>query len=168
MKRKGWIILLSVAVLFAVLFVPVVYKYRDGGTRVYAAVTYKVIDWNRVMDDGVYEKTRFYFFPDNLRSIDELWEQEQKQIHHRFRGTVLDVKGKTVLVEPLEGETERNSCDCIAFVTDRLEDIGVKIGDVVQVTYTGYLYETYPASIDVVDWEISYDLRHLEYSELKK
>ena len=56
-------------------------------------MTYKVIDWNRVMDDGVYENTRFYFFPDNLRSIDELWEQEQKQIHHRFRGTVLDVKG---------------------------------------------------------------------------
>ena len=164
MKKKIWILI--GAALLAVLLIPIPTGVcKDGGTREYTALTYKIIDWNRLTDDGIYEKTNIYFFPYNLKSIDALWAQEEQNVQHRFLATVMDLKGTIALVEPVEGELERQSCDRISFRTDMLEEIGAELGSVVEITYTGHMRETYPASIDAVDWEISYDLRHLEFTE---
>lgn len=153
MKKKIWILI--GAALLAVLFIPIPRGVcKDGGTRVYTALTYKIIDWNRLTDDGIYEKTNIYFFPYNLKSIDALWAQEEQNVQHRFLATVMDLKGTIALVEPVEGELERQSCDRISFRTDMLEEIGAELGSVVEITYTGRMRETYPVSINVVAWKI--------------
>ena len=53
MKKKIWIPILVVVIL-AILFVPIPSGvYKDGGTREYTALTYKIVDWNRLTDGGV-------------------------------------------------------------------------------------------------------------------
>ena len=71
-------ILLKVfVVLLLVLLIPVSGPvYRDGGTREYRALAYRIVVWNRLVDDGIYHKVSVYTFPDCLRSIDELWDME--------------------------------------------------------------------------------------------
>lgn len=60
-----------------VLFFPIPSgAYRDGGTREYTALTYKLIKWNKLTSDGVYRATRIYPFPNNTASVDELWAKE--------------------------------------------------------------------------------------------
>lgn len=84
MKKKVLIAVL-VLILAAVLFVPIPGPmYRDGGTRCYMALTYQVVKWRRFLaedtSDGeiaCYQKTSLYLFPNNFKSIDELWELEQ-------------------------------------------------------------------------------------------
>ncbi|SEK84827.1 hypothetical protein [Ruminococcus albus] len=83
MKKK---IITSVIVLvLLILFLPIPRSpLKDGGTREYAALTYKVVKWQRLTTDekysSLYGKTSVYFFPDNRKSIDELWEMETKDI----------------------------------------------------------------------------------------
>ena len=72
MKKKIWIPI--VIVLIAVLFIPIPSGvYKDGGTREYTALTYKIVDWNRLTGEGTYNETRVYFFPYNFKSIGDLW-----------------------------------------------------------------------------------------------
>ena len=60
MKKKTWILI--GAALIAVLFIPIPRGVcKDGGTREYTALTYKIIDWNRLTDDGIYKKTKIFF-----------------------------------------------------------------------------------------------------------
>lgn len=48
MKKKIWIPIVIVALL-AILVTPIpTGVYNDGGTREYTALTYKVVDWNRL------------------------------------------------------------------------------------------------------------------------
>lgn len=50
---------------------------KDGGTKTYTALTYKIVKWHRLYDDGkVYDETKIYFSPDNFLSLDELFEGE--------------------------------------------------------------------------------------------
>ena len=73
MKKKLIIILIIIGII-AVLFTPIPSGvYKDGGTRVYSALTYKIVDWNRLSNESIYNKTRVYFFPNNFRTIDDLW-----------------------------------------------------------------------------------------------
>ena len=89
MKKKKWLIpAIMIAVLVFVLFTPVQQcVYEDGGTREYTALTYKIVKWNRFVsvynEEGtameridIYHNTSVYWFPDNFKSIDELWEME--------------------------------------------------------------------------------------------
>lgn len=47
MKKKIWICIAGV-VLLAILFVPIPSgTYKDGGTRAYSALTYKIVKWQR-------------------------------------------------------------------------------------------------------------------------
>lgn len=91
--------------------------------------------------------------------------REQVPEEVSFVATVLEIKGDIVLVEPVEGQPERNSADQISFGTGKLEKLDVAPGDTVQITYTGGIMETYPAKINPVKWQITNDLRHLEYTE---
>lgn len=61
------------------LFLPVpTGTYKDGGTKEYTSLTYKIVVWNRLVDeDTTYHKTSIFWIPDNRKSIDELWKIEQ-------------------------------------------------------------------------------------------
>ena len=71
--------LIIILVLFLILIIPIpTGVYKDGGTREYTALTYKIVDWNRLCDGGTYEKTALYPFPLNFLSIDRLWGREER------------------------------------------------------------------------------------------
>lgn len=76
MKRKSKIILaIGILLLAAILFVPFhVSHYDDGGTTQTTALTYSIVHWKKIGEAECYEKTCIYFFPDNFKGIDELWE----------------------------------------------------------------------------------------------
>ena len=86
MKKKVIAIAAAVLILL-ILFLPIPRgTYDDGGTRVYAALTYKIVVWNRLVSEAGqdgrlaavsrYHKTSVFWFPDNFKSIDELWKIE--------------------------------------------------------------------------------------------
>lgn len=165
MKKKKWIWLVA-ALLLAILVVPIPSGvYKDGGTREYTALTYKIVRWNRLIgSDGIYNETKVYFFPDNFESIDSLWAEEEREMEHSFAAEVLEITENFALVQPLPGEAELNSSDQISFSLQGLEDIGTEVGSVVQITYTGDILETYPAQIYAKSWSIAKDLRGTPYS----
>lgn len=166
MKKKIWLPIIAAVVLLAVLFVPIPSgTYKDGGTREYAALTYKIVDWNKLTSDGTYDKTKIYFFPNNFKSIDELWAYEEDEVEYQFNAAILELSTTTALVEPLEDEDERRSSDKISFGLKGLDDIEAKVGSVVEVTYAGGMMESYPAQIKAVSWKLSDNLRHLEFTE---
>ena len=166
MKKKAWLIVCAIALFLAVLFIPVPNgQYNDGGTREYTALTYKIVDWNRLTADGVYQATRVYWFPDNFRSIDQLWEKEETEVVHQFVAIVLELDSASALVQPVAGEDELRSSDQIRFSIQALGDIGAEVGSEVQISYTGYIMESYPAQIHAVKWELAKDLSHREYGQ---
>ena len=83
MKKKA---IIAAAALILILFFPIFRGgYNDGGTSEYCALTYRIVKWKRLVtvyeEDGTinhetYKKTRVYWFPDNFKSIGELWEME--------------------------------------------------------------------------------------------
>lgn len=163
MKKKIWIPIVAVAVLLAVLFVPIPQEsYDDGGTREWTALTYKIVNWNRISNDGTYHKTHVYFGKDRFKTIDKLWEMERENIEHSFIATVLEINGDFIVVEPVQGSRELSSSNQISFNAKDM-DIGAKVGDVVKVTYIGGIMESYPAQVNAVKWELSKDLRHKAY-----
>ena len=75
-KIKFWRYLL-IGTILAIFIVPIPSEvYKDGGSQEYTALTYKVVHWNRLVEDAITHKTSIYFFPDNFKSIDELWQEE--------------------------------------------------------------------------------------------
>ena len=153
MKKKFWIV--AAALFLAVLFVPFPKgPYKDGGTREYTALTYKIVDWNRLTADGPYQATRVYWFPDNFQSIDRLWVYEEPKVVHKFVAMVLELDNNSALVKPVTGEDELRSSDRIRFGIQGLGDIGATAGDKVEIYYTGGIMESYPAQIHAVKWEL--------------
>ena len=58
MKKKLVIIILSILVVLAILTVPIPGgQMKDGGTTVYNALTYRVVNWRRIMDSSLYQQT---------------------------------------------------------------------------------------------------------------
>lgn len=166
MKKKIWIPILIVAVI-AILVIPIpTGTYNDGGTREYTSLTYKIVDWNRLTDDGsTYSATKVYFFPNNFRSIDNLWYKEEPKVEHTFIATILEINGTSVTVQPVENSAILMSSDKVSFGTANLEKIDVEVGSVVKVIYTGGVMESYPAKVNAKSWSLSDDLRHMEYTE---
>ena len=164
MKKKIWIPI--VIVLIAVLFIPIPSGvYKDGGTREYTALTYKIVKWNRLTGDSTYDKLRVYLFPNNFRSIGSLWTREEDKAEHSFTATVLEVGESSALVQPVPDSAELKSSDKISFGISELEKLDVEVGSVVKVTYTGEIMESYPARIHATSWQLSDDLRHMECTE---
>ena len=166
MKKKKWIPIVIVFLL-AVLVIPIPSGvYKDGGTRAYTALTYKVVDWNRLTDSGgIYANTKVYFFPYNFKSIDGLWYYEEEEVEHSFVATILEINGSSVTVQPVRDSWMLSTSDEVSFGTANLEDIEAEVGSVVQVTFKGNVMETYPAQVNAVSWKLSDNLRHLEYTE---
>lgn len=165
MKKKIWIPIV-IALLLVILVVPIpTGVYKDGGTREYTALTYKIVNWNRLTGDTTYDKTKVYFFPNNFKSIDSLWYMEDDQAEHTFIATVLEIGGSTVTVQPVADSAILSSSSKISFGTANLEKIDAEVGSVVEITYTGDVMESYPAQIRAKSWALSDNLRHMEYTE---
>ena len=84
MKKKTKITVTVLVILVFILFVPIpTGVYKDGGTRVYSALTYKLIKWQRLSgENDTYKKNSVYWFPNNFNTIDELWETERSNRGH--------------------------------------------------------------------------------------
>lgn len=165
-KRKLWIPIVIAVAALAVLFVPIpLGAYDDGGTREYVALTYKIVDWNRIEGDTVYDKTRVYFFSEKNKSIDKLWQTERKNMEYSFVATVVSAGEGMVLVEPEEGEYESKLCDRIHFTTGHLDWLDAEAGDIVEVVYRGAIENTSPARVNAIRWKFSERLRELSYTE---
>ena len=162
MKKKA--IILAIVLFLAILFVPIPKgQYKDGGTREYAALTYKVVDWNRLTADSIYQATRVYWLPDNFKSIDQLWAYEEPKVVHQFVAMVLELDSGSALVMPVTGEDELRSSDRIRFSIQGLGDIGAEVGSGVTVYYTGGIMESYPAQIHAVKWDLVNSFRNEEH-----
>ena len=95
------------------------------------------MDWNRLTDDGsTYSATKVYFFPNNFRSIDNLWYKEEPKVEHSFIATILEINGSSVTVQPVENSAILMSSDKVSFGTADLEKIDAEVGSVVKVIYT--------------------------------
>lgn len=166
MKKKIWIPIVIVLML-AILVIPIpTGTYKDGGTREYTALTYKIVDWNRLTGDTTYDKTRVYFFPYNFKSIDGLWYYEADEVSHSFIATVVELNDTSVTVQPVEDSEMLKSGDKVSFGIGDLEEIEASLGSVVKVTYKGVVMESYPLQIHATSWELSTDYRHLPYTDL--
>ena len=165
MKKKIWIPIIIV-VFLAIPVIPIpTGVYKDGGTREYTALTYKIVDWNRLTGDTTYDKTRVYFFPYNFKSIDGLWYYEEDQVEHSFVATVIEINSTSVTVQPVADSAVFMSTDKVSFGTTDLEQIDVEVGSLVKVIYKGDVMESYPAQVHATSWKLSDDLSHLEYTE---
>ena len=89
MKKRCIYMVFIVLILVLILFLPIPTGILDdGGSREYAALMYKVVMWNKIVPvhnaDGeieridTYNKMSFYWFPNNFKSIDELWKTESE------------------------------------------------------------------------------------------
>ena len=152
-QRMIWIA--AAVLLLAVLFVPIPGPTaRDGGTKTYNALTYKVVDWHRDIGGEVYNTTRVYWFPKNFKTLEELWAEEEPYATQSFTAMVVELGEGYALVQPMEGEPEAASSDRITLGTADLEDIGAQVGCEVRIWYTGGIMESYPAQINAVKWEL--------------
>ena len=85
LKRRAIALAAFALALLIVCVTPIPRRYKDGGTRDYCALVYRVVVWDRLYEDpaGVgqrYRKTVVYRIPDTFRSIDELWEIERANV----------------------------------------------------------------------------------------
>lgn len=167
MKKKGILMILFAAVLLlAVLFVPIPTGVsRDGGTKTYSALTYKIVDWSRLTEDSTYDPVKVYWFPENFRSLDELWAAEEQTLVHKMVATVVVLEDTTALVQPAVSEDVIYCGNAYTFSTADLEDIGAQVGSDVEIWYEGPVMETYPAQIRAVKWAMASDLRHRTYTK---
>lgn len=79
MKKKLLLLIIPLFLFFTPFPSPV---YKDGGTRAYTALTYKIVRWQRLQDSGkVFKKTKVYPIPLNFLTVDELWEKELEEMN---------------------------------------------------------------------------------------
>ncbi len=166
MKKKIWIPIVIIAVVLAFLFVPIpMASYDDGGTREWVALTYKIVDWNKITDDGLYENTSIYFGEERWQDIDHLWLEESENVEHQFRAVITSIDGSWVHVKPVDGEAEEHDSLDIKFFADELPDIDAKVGDTVEIKYRGNVPWTSSPQIRAFDWKKSHNLSHVEYTD---
>ncbi|MBE5936507.1 MAG: DUF3221 domain-containing protein [Lachnospiraceae bacterium] len=76
-----------------------------------------------------------------------------KEKTETFTGTIIEKGDSYVVVEPCAEEEIRKSADQISFGTEQLDKM-FYVGDIVKVTYTGDIMESYPAQINAIAWEL--------------
>ncbi|MBO4819826.1 MAG: PQQ-like beta-propeller repeat protein [Firmicutes bacterium] len=84
MKKRKFII--SLIAVLLILFVPIpIGQYKDGGTKDYLSFTYRIVAWNRLLEDGsIFQKTSVYWFPENYKDIGSLWESEKPDMEGSY------------------------------------------------------------------------------------
>ncbi len=161
LKKKIRIPIVSAVILLAVLFMPIPSGvYKDGGTREYKALTYRIVNWNRLTADNVYEKTSVYFGADCFKSIDELWEQEAETIVPSKDFRQKNYTGDWLDREAAEKYTDPESEDLV--ITEIYADCFFA-RYVVPMPYTVKINGTLPAEWCVGDQvRVTYANRHFD------
>jgi hypothetical protein len=160
MKKKKWIAVLLIFGLLAVLFTPIpAEELRDGGTKVYRALTYTLVNWHRVCaePDGIYEALRVYPFPDSMRTVSELWELEQSRVpdlrETEFCAQIKEINGTSILVEGQENTGSAFRGEIVLSISEEtviqseqksLSIDALKVGDRIRVTCGGESLTIYP------------------------
>ena len=72
MKKR--IIVIILILILILCFIPIPTEQTENGTQVHEALTYAIVEWHS--DDGGYENTRFYWFPE--RGLDNLIKLEME------------------------------------------------------------------------------------------
>ena len=166
MKKKVILIILAIVIFLAVLFLPIPKgPYNDGGTREYSALTYKVVDWNRRTETSTYDKTKVYFFPENFKSIGDLWDEEEDEMETVFYATVAEEYPTSVVVRPTAGCAIFNFDQRISLDISYLEDIGAQVGSIVRVTFKGPVTEIEQVMARAAKWELSSAVHQEEYTD---
>lgn len=106
MKKKALILIISLIALL-VLFFPIPSgALKDGGTREYTALTYKLVKWNRITSDGeIYKAWRIYTFPLNTKSVDALWKEESVKLTEENKEERTDVNAGDITAEKVSPVT---------------------------------------------------------------
>lgn len=164
MKKKLIISVIVAVVTVALLTVPIpLSPCKDGGTSEYIALTYKIVDWNRLTQDGVYSDLRIYFGSKRWMSIGELWEIEKSNAKKAFLATVTEINEENAVVEPLSCESEFALCKSITFNTKALEDISTVNGSLVEISYIGDISDS--AQINAISWKIPQPSRDRQFTD---
>lgn len=120
MKKRVIISVIIVAVLL-VLFMPIsIETLADGGSKVYGALTYKVIVWHNQMiqtdeeasltGETANSKKSVFWFPDNFKSIDELRKIElNKQYYDSIDYWNPDSKALSSIIAFVDSVTDKKS-----------------------------------------------------------
>lgn len=68
MKKKTRLWIAAGVLLLIILFAPIPGSpCKDGGTRAYSALTYKIVKWQRDTGSDVYKATKVYWLPNNFK-----------------------------------------------------------------------------------------------------
>lgn len=92
---KKFLLILSVILILAIIFVPYNIKtLDDGGTKVYTSLVYRVVKWNYKYDFSlytedfkIYNETEIFWLPHNFDKIADL----QYQLEEKWRNKKVDV-----------------------------------------------------------------------------
>ena len=149
MKKSVIAVFVALAVVLS-LFIPVpLSACCDGGTREYAALSYKIVKWNRLTEDGTYSAICTYWGGRRWMTVDELWESEKHNAEKKFLAKVVALGKERATVEPLTCENESALGKNISFATQTLANIGVAVGELVEIIYVGSPSE----EINAISWK---------------
>ena len=159
MKKKGKILLtvaISLAVLagvIALLLIPGEERYLDdGGSHFRKSFLRMEAEWVYLTNNGSQAVKRVYWFPETMKSVDQLKAEAQASLKPQFIATILEIHGNTVLVELSEASAKAYGIDKLSFGTADLEDIAAKVGTRVAVIFDGMIMESYPGQIRAISW----------------
>jgi len=71
---------------------------------------------------------------------------------HSFNARVVSIDGYGAFVEPVNYEDVMRVSDKTFFPTAELDNIGAAVGDIVFVTFEGFVRQTHPTQIDAISW----------------
>ena len=157
---------------------------RDGGTKVYVGLGYKIIDFNTetgydeikvglwgIRYEDYIDEIKEY--QENLKKQEESKEENQneKNSQNIFYAKILEVNEKSILVEPFKNEEIRKSSDKISIGIENTSEY--ILDENIRVEFNGEINESYPATveanniekIDFDDFEIKFTPNELEESE---
>lgn len=104
MMKKIIISVLIICLVILILPIPQS-PLKDGGTRVYNALTYKIVKWNKLCTQSlytpeqepiVYKNTSIYWFPENLSDMNILWEEKEAKEYEKTLKPEKQFGGKSV------------------------------------------------------------------------
>lgn len=156
---KKIIALILTIVIIAILFIPIPSDVaKDGGTKSYSSLTYKIVVWNKFSNSyKPYKNTSIYFIPYNFYSLDALWKKEKEKLDgeefgdYSFTTTITEKWGEdSFLIK--NGDTVLSNSDKPIVLkngnTASFSDL--KVGDKIKITYDGCILETYPSMLNKV------------------
>ena len=112
MKKNVIISAIVIITLALVLFLPIPQgTCGDGGTRVYSALTYKIVVWNKISKNTyvpvgspssqIFSKTSVFWYPNNKNSIDDLWIMENYGSYGPISEYLIEKNDNLYLILPI-------------------------------------------------------------------